>query len=401
MGAKGTKESTPSTTSTKRVALSAAERRCERILDKTLNTTHGLMEHASVFPSEETDQGMLRFVLLGASDQGKRTFQVGLSSIFVGVDDETLEVYESKLKTNIAEGLLSVCAVLMENKIQVLPENTGFFNRIKEWGDPSTMYAIPDFFSSVVGFVNDPAVVSAMRPDLRYTANMFVFETQLSMLQNIQKYELLLSPGLDQFVPDTEDMLKCRSRTTGVSETDMVICRAKCRVVLVGGHRSERKKWVHVFGSNPTLLFFISLADYDRAMYEDRSVNRIVESLDIWETIVTNTYFSKSKFYIVFSKADLFRDKLHYRFPKEDAFENFKFRFSKSDSVHENERNFVEFLKSEITTRTPQERRHQINFSDPLSLLDLGAVHSLMLQIVKSCSSKIDQQGLLWRNNNV
>eukprot|EP00475_Leptophrys_vorax_P011362 TRINITY_DN17889_c0_g1_i3.p1 TRINITY_DN17889_c0_g1~~TRINITY_DN17889_c0_g1_i3.p1 ORF type:complete len:418 (-),score=99.09 TRINITY_DN17889_c0_g1_i3:160-1371(-) len=402
MGAKGAKESHQENTTG--LISPAPERRFEHLLEKKLSRTccDGMIEYSSVFSSEDMQRALFRFLLLGASCQGKRTFQVGLSFIFLGVDDETLRAYRPRLKTNIAEGLLSVCAVLVQNKMQVLPENTDFFNIIKVWDDSSSMHTIPDFFSRVVRFVNDPAVVSAMGQDLRYTGkDDFMNEMQLTMVQNIQKYEMLLTPGLDQFVPDIDDMLKCRFRTTGIVETNMKISGTNCRVFRIG-YKNARRRWDNqVFGSNPNIVFFVSLADYDRTFYDDSSMHSIVESLDIWETLVSDKSFSKSRFCVIFSKADLFRDKLHYKFPSDNTSSNFKFKFSESESVQENERKFVEFLKSEMISRTPEGKRPQINFFNPVSLLDLGDVRSLMFGILKSCCPKIDQQGLLFGSYEV
>ena len=37
----------------------------------------------------------------------------------------------------------------------------------------------------------------------------------------------------------------------------------------VGGQRSERKKWIHVFDNVNVILFLVALSGYDQALVED------------------------------------------------------------------------------------------------------------------------------------
>ena len=49
------------------------------------------------------------------------------------------------------------------------------------------------------------------------------------------------------YTPSTEDILRCRARTTGIHEILFKVQMFHFRMVDVGGQRSERKKWVHCF----------------------------------------------------------------------------------------------------------------------------------------------------------
>jgi len=42
-------------------------------------------------------------------------------------------------------------------------------------------------------------------------------------------------------------VLRARSKTTGITETEFEVDSTKFRMVDVGGQRSERKKWIHCF----------------------------------------------------------------------------------------------------------------------------------------------------------
>ena len=42
-------------------------------------------------------------------------------------------------------------------------------------------------------------------------------------------------------------------------------------MVDVGGQRSERKKWMHVFGNVQVVLFLVAISGYDHVLVEDRN----------------------------------------------------------------------------------------------------------------------------------
>ena len=39
----------------------------------------------------------------------------------------------------------------------------------------------------------------------------------------------------------------------------------------VGGQRSERKKWIHVFDNVNAVLFLVAISGYDHVLVEDRN----------------------------------------------------------------------------------------------------------------------------------
>ena len=82
------------------------------------------------------------------------------------------------------------------------------------------------------------------------------------------------------------------------------------RIIDVGGQRSERKKWMHHFEDVDMVLFLVALSEYDQALYEDGSVNRLQEALDLFNGICQSQWFTQTAVQLVFNKTDLFREKL-------------------------------------------------------------------------------------------
>jgi guanine nucleotide-binding protein subunit alpha len=94
------------------------------------------------------------------------------------------------------------------------------------------------------------------------------------------------------------------------------------RIIDVGGQRSERKKWMHHFEDVDLVLFLVALSEYDQALYEDGSVNRLQEALDLFHSICQSQWFTRTAVQLVFNKTDLFREKLKHS-PLETYFPDF------------------------------------------------------------------------------
>jgi len=73
------------------------------------------------------------------------------------------------------------------------------------------------------------------------------------------------------YLPNNQDILRTRLRTTGISETVFELGSLTYRMFDVGGQRSERKKWIHVFDNVQVVLFLAAISGYDHALVEDRN----------------------------------------------------------------------------------------------------------------------------------
>lgn len=73
------------------------------------------------------------------------------------------------------------------------------------------------------------------------------------------------------YQPSDQDILRARLRTTGISETIFETGALTYRMFDVGGQRSERKKWIHVFDNVQVVLFLVAASGFDHALVEDRN----------------------------------------------------------------------------------------------------------------------------------
>jgi guanine nucleotide-binding protein subunit alpha len=112
------------------------------------------------------------------------------------------------------------------------------------------------------------------------------------------------------FLPTDQDILRTRLRTTGISETIFELGNLTYKMVDVGGQRSERKKWIHVFDNVQVVLFLVAISGYDHVLVEDRNGNQMHEALMLFESISNSKYFEKSALILFLNKIDLFREKI-------------------------------------------------------------------------------------------
>jgi len=115
---------------------------------------------------------------------------------------------------------------------------------------------------------------------------------------------------LADYVPNEEDILRVRKKTTGVVETTFTIAELVFRMVDVGGQRNERRKWIHCFEDVTAIIFVASLSEYDQNLEEDEHTNRMKESLHLFEETVNNDWFRRTPILLFLNKHDLFLEKI-------------------------------------------------------------------------------------------
>lgn len=139
---------------------------------------------------------------------------------------------------------------------------------------------------------------------------------------NVHRY------GAKGYIPDYADVVRIRVPTTGVSEHILNINKAKLRIVDVGGQDMERIKWIHCFENVKSIIFLTALNEYDMCKFKcsHRSgcdeieqffadnqverVNRMQESLALFQVISSLELLADSSFILFFNKTDLFQSKL-------------------------------------------------------------------------------------------
>jgi len=123
-----------------------------------------------------------------------------------------------------------------------------------------------------------------------------------------------------------DDILRCRQRTTGLSELNFPFEKNYFHIFDVGGQKPERRKWdVIAQKHNPTaVLYFASLIDFDIPLLADpdKNLSRMDESLEVWKALLKKECFATTTFILLLNKSDLFEDKVQ-RIDMSKTFENY------------------------------------------------------------------------------
>ena len=107
-----------------------------------------------------------------------------------------------------------------------------------------------------------------------------------------------------------QDILHSRKATKGIAEHQFLIRNIPFHFVDVGGQRSQRQKWYQCFEGVTSILFLVASSEFDQVLFEDRQTNRLVESCNIFETIVNNRAFQKVSVILFLNKSDLLEKKI-------------------------------------------------------------------------------------------
>ncbi|ORY36930.1 guanine nucleotide binding protein, alpha subunit [Rhizoclosmatium globosum] len=157
--------------------------------------------------------------------------------------------------------------------------------------------------------------------------------------------------GAPEYIPTKDDILLSRLKTTAISETRFKIKDVEYRVFDVGGQRSQRKKWASLFDDVNAIIFVVAISSYDQVCYEDHSVNRVVEALQVFKSIINHSAFVNTGIILFLNKIDLFKIKLNVS-PVSDYFPSYKGTSRFEESIEY----FLEMFRA---ANTDPERRIQ------------------------------------------
>merc|ERR1712193_342937 len=106
------------------------------------------------------------------------------------------------------------------------------------------------------------------------------------------------------------DVLRTRVKTTGIVETHFTFKDLHFKMFDVGGQRSERKKWIHCFEGVRAIIFTVALSEYDLTLAEDNEMNRMCESMKLFDSICNNKWFTNTIIILFLNKKDIFKEKI-------------------------------------------------------------------------------------------
>ncbi|KAI8986680.1 G-alpha-domain-containing protein [Trametes punicea] len=117
------------------------------------------------------------------------------------------------------------------------------------------------------------------------------------------------------YFPTDDDVLKARLKTVGVSEYSFHMeagpeTGTEWRIIDVGGSRSQRPTWVPFFDDVNAIIFLAPISAFDQTLVEDRSVNRLEDSVLLWKEVCSNKLLAKVDLVLFLNKCDILASKL-------------------------------------------------------------------------------------------
>ncbi|KHJ45073.1 g-protein alpha subunit [Trichuris suis] len=112
------------------------------------------------------------------------------------------------------------------------------------------------------------------------------------------------------YTPSEQDILRCRVMTTGIFETKFEVDKVRFHMFDVGGQRDERRKWIQCFNDVTAVIFVCASSSYNMVLMEDKAVNRLRESLDLFKSIWNNRWLKTISVILFLNKQDLLAEKI-------------------------------------------------------------------------------------------
>ncbi|XP_042577057.1 guanine nucleotide-binding protein subunit alpha-12-like [Cyprinus carpio] len=249
---------------------------------------------------------LVKILLLGAGESGKSTFLKQMRIIHgKEFDQKALLDFRDTIFENVIKGMRVL--VDARDKLGVPWQNSenekhGMF--VMSFENKAGMPVEPCTFQLYVPALqalwNDSGIQEAYgrRSEFQLSESVKYFLDNLDWI------------GQLNYVPSRQDILLARKATKGIVEHDFVIKKIPFKMVDVGGQRSQRQKWFQCFDGITSILFMVSSSEYDQVLMEDRRTNRLVESMNIFETIVNNKLFSNVSIILFLNKMDLLVEKV-------------------------------------------------------------------------------------------
>ncbi|KAJ1310788.1 hypothetical protein OPQ81_009308 [Rhizoctonia solani] len=247
-------------------------------------------------------QTEIKVLLLGSGDSGKSTV---LKQMRVIHNDkftpQEIESYRQLVFNNIIRGAVMLVDAISAMQLRLSPENERFAETLRNINDLRDGEVYPEELLE--------PLQSLWRDDSAQQG--WSRANEVALPENLEYFfEDLPRVFQREYLPTTQDIIRCRAQTTGITETVFKLRGQALHLIDVGGQRSERRKWIHCFQDVTTILFLVSLNGYDQCLFEDSNANRMQDAMAIWVSICESEYFRSTNIILFLNKNDLFSEKV-------------------------------------------------------------------------------------------
>lgn len=251
-------------------------------------------------------QREVKILLLGSGESGKSTILKQMKIIHKnGYTQEELTNFRELILSNTLGSMRVLVQAAFKLRAPIEPQNADVARKIANINQNNIVLHITSVYTPQLGreldqLWKDSGIRWAFDRRAEYQLNDSA-EYYFNNLERISGQE---------YSPTEQDVLRCRVKTTSIIELDFNIGDYRCKLIDVGGQRTERKKWLHCFEGVHAVIWVASLSEFDQKCYEDDSSNRMEEAMMLFEEVVNSKWFSSQTYVILFlNKFDLFTEK--------------------------------------------------------------------------------------------
>ncbi|KAM8988199.1 guanine nucleotide-binding protein G(t) subunit alpha-2 isoform 1-T1 [Ara ararauna] len=245
----------------------------------------------------------VKLLLLGAGESGKSTIVKQMKIIHQdGYTPEECMEFKAIIYGNILQSILAIIRAMSTLGIDYAESSRAddgrqLFN-LADSIEEGTMP--PELVDCIKKLWKDGGVQACFDRAAEYQLND-------SAAYYLNQLDRITAPD---YLPNEQDVLRSRVKTTGIIETKFSVKDLNFRMFDVGGQRSERKKWIHCFEGVTCIIFCGALSAYDMVLVEDDEVNRMHESLHLFNSICNHKFFAATSIILFLNKKDLFEEKI-------------------------------------------------------------------------------------------
>ncbi|XP_038061257.1 guanine nucleotide-binding protein G(i) subunit alpha [Patiria miniata] len=245
----------------------------------------------------------VKLLLLGAGESGKSTIVKQMKIIHEeGYSEEDCKQYKPVVYSNTIQSMIAIIRAMGSLKVD--------FGDGDRTDDARQLFALagqaeegelsPELAAVMKRLWADGGVQGCFSRSREYQLND-------SASYYLNALDRLAAPG---YIPTQQDVLRTRVKTTGIVETHFTFKDLHFKMFDVGGQRSERKKWIHCFEGVTAIIFCVALSAYDLVLAEDEEMNRMHESMKLFDSICNNKWFTETSIILFLNKKDLFEEKI-------------------------------------------------------------------------------------------
>lgn len=250
----------------------------------------------------------VKLLLLGAGESGKSTIVKQMKIIHEnGYTEDDCKQYKAVVYSNTIQSIIAIVKAMNQLNIEfqdkTLNEDANeLFSLAQEGGsgaDEESLFT-PELSKIIKRLWSDEGAQETFARRREYQLNDSA-EYFLNALDRLCG---------KNYVPSQDDVLRTRVKTTGIVEIRFHFKELHFKMFDVGGQRSERKKWIHCFEGVTAIIFCVALSAYDLMLAEDEEMNRMHESMKLFDSICNNKWFVETSIILFLNKKDLFEGKI-------------------------------------------------------------------------------------------